>query len=346
MSSYKTKSFDYKISDEAVKAIEESLLPRMKDEDQLLLSWRNAALSLVNMGLATELPEIDSSQFFNEIAVRKGFPRIAACHTDMFFRYLSRGNMAQLGFDYNTGMYSEVIFIYGNKLYYMSKHLLGIYSYNPFLNKNMGTDNYKNLLHWRKITLMEKYVPQSNTSDKFKYLRLILYPQSCVCTKDLHFNKCDAYYLIYASQLVIPFHRLVFYTFYPCTDYLEFRNSDVNHMLASSDLFYPAMQKLSVYDSYGGDIRKVFSEFASLPYFLELSNPTDNKVHGAYTKKKGYRGFPVSVEWVPEDTDSLLARDNICQGVNILMDALHELQFGSTLFPCIWWLQEEYLYNR
>lgn len=343
---YKVKSLDYKLSDEAVKSIEDYLIPRMRDMGQLLLSWRNAALSLVNMGLATELPEIDSSQFFNEIAVRKGFPRVAACHTDMFFRYLSRGNMVRFGFDYNTGMYSEVLFIYGNKLYYMSKHLLGIYSYNPFLGKNQGTDNYKNLIHWKKITLMEKYVTRKDTSKGFKYLRFILSPQSCIGTMDLKFHECDAYYLLYASRLVIPFHRLVFYTFYPCTDYLEFRNSDVNHMLASSDLFYPAMQKLSVYDSYNGDIGKVFSEFASLPYFLELSSSTDNKMHGVYTRKNGYRGFPVSVEWIPKDTDSLLTRDNICQGVNILMDALHELEFGSALFPCIWWIQEEYLYDR
>lgn len=326
----KFRGLDYDISKEAWTAIQQMLYPRLK-EQCVLESWNAAAIELKDMGIATEAEEGSKTQFFKPGAVEAGFPSIEVGHADMFFRYLSKGNMVQIGFNPETNMYEEVVFTCLGKFYYMSTHVCGVYSYNPAITRNEGTENYRNLKYWTKVTLSEKKVGNGKRSnDRFTYLRLILQPGGLTGHYTLKGEE-KTYYVIQASHIVVSLHRLAFYLFHPCTDYTFFRSKDINHMLAGSSLFFDALSTLSMYDSYEGDKQRLFSEFASLPQFLELSTRRKNIKHGNYTMKNDYRCIPVSVSWIPSNPDDLLSDEDVQEGLNILLGTLRSLDGGFSI---------------
>lgn len=335
------KGLDYDISKEAWTAIQQMLYPRLK-EQCVLESWNAAAIELKDMGIATEAEEGSKTQFFRPEAVQAGFPSIEVGHADMFFRYLSKGNMVQIGFNPETNMYEEVVFVCLGKFYYMSTHVCGVYSYNPLITRNEGTENYRNLKHWTKLTLSEKPVSGKKSKDRFKYLRLILQPGGLVSRSTLTGEK-KTYYVIQASHIVVSLHRLAFYLFHPCTDYTFFRSKDINHMLAGSGLFFDILSTLSMYDSYDGDKQRLFSEFASLPQFLELSTRRKNIKHGSYTMKNNYRCIPVSVSWIPSTPDDLLSDEDVQEGLNILLGTLKSLEGGFYILSDVKKICETYL---
>lgn len=326
--SNKLYKFSVELEDYVKRAIRSEMLPKLvisakESKLELMSTIAKSAREVIDLGLVVNK---NRSIFTKKAMQIGGFPQAGIKQSDIVLRVLRNGYMIQMNWNPVYGFFEDVLFLWGNTLYYYTTKEVGLFFFT-FNKGNKGTDAWENLKNWSRVKCSFK----SGVDSYFYLIANINNGVSHKCRETLDGKKCEEYNIFNNGTIAVRLYRLIYFVTHLCNDetFKLLSQGTVNHMLANTDMYDEVFRKSLHFGDAFDDYRRTFASFVCNPMFLEVCTPQENTRHGKFVSDYGLRCIPVSVDCLHDSEEEFAQR--ILDGVTMLEAAIDSLLFGHEI---------------
>lgn len=313
-----------KLCPAAIRAIRNGLMRKIEDSNTVLLDLVASARELQDLGLVVSR----KNPVFSSDALAAGVPDIRVRQSDLVLQYLRKGNMYQLCYDEETGIYQQVVFILGKTIYFASTTCLFLRYYTL---KDVTDDKWQDLANWKILRPCKK---RNFCLDEAFYLTANIGPRF-ISTTTLDGKPCGKYNMLRNPTISIKLYRLWYFIFHPSIDIRLMHDCTINHKIANSFCFDEFIRDCDCFELTDFTNHELYIILITHPLFLEACSREVNTQHGHFVTANNLRAIPVSVDDMHLSREEIIEKGIALWNLVLTLVGANETAKGEIIKCCV-----------